>query len=49
MLIQKQGSSITLFLTFQERLESRNVSNETKPDDKLTEYNKRNKTRQESH
>ena len=33
-----------LFLTFHdEGLESRNVPNETKPDDKLTEYNKLNK------
>ena len=38
-----------LFLTFQdEALESRNVSNESKPHEKLTEYNKRNKTRQET-
>ena len=29
--------------------ESQNLSNETKQDEKLTEYNKRNKTRQEIH
>ena len=35
-----------LFLTFQdERLESQNVSNEGKPDEKITEYNKQSKTK----
>ena len=37
------------FLTFRDkRLEGRNVSNETKPDKKLTEYNRQNKTGQET-
>ena len=38
-----------LFLTFQdEGIESRNVWNEAKPDEKLTEYNEPNETGQEN-
>ena len=37
-LIKKRGSSTTFFNFQDEGLERRNVSNETKPDKKLTEY-----------
>ena len=46
---KKYAIIIILSLCFQnERLESRNVTNETKPNEKFTENNKRNKTRQET-